>query len=126
MHILIVEDDLMLGEGLQVGLRQAGFQPEWVKDGEAAWQTLRHESFSAVVLDLGLPKMDGLEVLKRLRSRGSATPPMRSTSCTPLSSGVCARSSSGWDSVRRLPSSLWHWASLRLWLSSCIGSSRSR
>ena len=59
MHILIVEDDLMLGEGLQVGLRQAGFQPEWVKDGEAAWQTLRHESFSAVVLDLGLPKMDG-------------------------------------------------------------------
>lgn len=66
MHILIVEDDLMLGEGLQVGLRQAGFQPEWVKDGEAAWQTLRHESFSAVVLDLGLPKMDGLEVLKRV------------------------------------------------------------
>ena len=49
-----------------VGLRQAGFQPEWVKDGEAAWQTLRHESFSAVVLDLGLPKMDGLEVLKRV------------------------------------------------------------
>lgn len=68
MHILIVEDDPLLGEGLQVGLRQAGFQPEWVKDGEAAWQTLRHESFSAVVLDLGLPKIDGLEVLKRVRA----------------------------------------------------------
>ena len=44
MHILIVEDDPMLGEGLQAGLRQAGFQPEWVKDGEAAWQTLRLRS----------------------------------------------------------------------------------
>lgn len=55
MRILIVEDDPMLGEGLQTGLRQAGFQPEWVKDGEAAWQILRHEPFSAVVLDLGLP-----------------------------------------------------------------------
>lgn len=74
MHILIVEDDLMLGEGLQVGLRQAGFQPEWVKDGEAAWQTLRHESFSAVVLDLGLPKMDGLEVLKRMRANEQKLP----------------------------------------------------
>lgn len=74
MHILIVEDDLMLGEGLQVGLRQAGFQPEWVKDGEAAWQTLRHESFSAVVLDLGLPKMDGLEVLKRVRAHEQKMP----------------------------------------------------
>lgn len=67
MRILIVEDDLMLGEGLQAGLRQAGFQPEWVKDGEAAWQILRHDSFNAVVLDLGLPKLDGLEVLKRIR-----------------------------------------------------------
>lgn len=55
MRILIVEDDSMLGEGLQAGLRQAGFQPEWVKDGEAAWQILRHESFSAVVLDLACP-----------------------------------------------------------------------
>ena len=50
MHILIVEDDLMLGEGLQVGLRQAGFQPEWVKDGEAAWQTLRHPLMRAEYL----------------------------------------------------------------------------
>lgn len=74
MRILIVEDDPMLGEGLQTGLRQAGFQPEWVKDGEAAWQILRHESFSAVVLDLGLPKMDGLEVLRRLRSEGQKLP----------------------------------------------------
>ncbi|MGI9142718.1 MAG: response regulator [Fluviibacter sp.] len=74
MRILIVEDDPMLGEGLQVGLRQAGFHPEWVKDGEAAWQTLRHETFSAVVLDLGLPKMDGLEVLKRARANEQKLP----------------------------------------------------
>jgi DNA-binding response OmpR family regulator len=74
MRILIVEDDPMLGEGLQVGLRQAGFHPEWVKDGEAAWQTLRHDTFSAVVLDLGLPKLDGLEVLKRVRANEQKLP----------------------------------------------------
>lgn len=74
MRILIVEDDPMLGEGLQTGLRQGGFQPEWVKDGEAAWQILRHESFSAVVLDLGLPRMDGLEVLRRTRQAGQKLP----------------------------------------------------
>ena len=74
MHILIVEDDLMLGEGLQVGLRQAGFQPEWVKDGETAWHTLQHDAFSAVVLDLGLPKMDGLDVLKRARASEQKLP----------------------------------------------------
>ncbi|MFM8502089.1 MAG: response regulator transcription factor, partial [Fluviibacter sp.] len=74
MRILIVEDDPMLGEGLQVGLRQAGFHPEWVKDGEAAWQILRHETFSAVVLDLGLPKLDGLEVLKRARANEQKLP----------------------------------------------------
>lgn len=74
MRILIVEDDPMLGEGLQVGLRQAGFHPEWVKDGEAAWQTLRYDTFSAVVLDLGLPKLDGLEVLKRVRANEQKLP----------------------------------------------------
>ncbi len=74
MRILIVEDDPMLGEGLQVGLRQAGFHPEWVKDGESAWQTLRHDTFSAVVLDLGLPKLDGLEVLKRVRANEQKLP----------------------------------------------------
>lgn len=74
MRILIVEDDPMLGDGLQTGLRQAGFHPEWVKDGEAAWQTLCHETFSAVVLDLGLPKMDGLDVLKRVRANEQTLP----------------------------------------------------
>ena len=74
MRILIVEDDLMLGEGLQVGLRQAGFHPEWVRDGEAAWHTLVHESFNAVVLDLGLPRMDGLEVLRRVRANEQKLP----------------------------------------------------
>ena len=74
MRILIVEDDPMLGEGLQVGLRQAGFHPEWVRDGEAAWQTLAHESFNAVVLDLGLPRMDGIEVLRRVRANEQKLP----------------------------------------------------
>lgn len=74
MRILIVEDDPMLGEGLQTGLRQAGFHPEWVKDGGAAWQTLAHESFNAVVLDLGLPRLDGIEVLRRVRANEQKLP----------------------------------------------------
>lgn len=74
MRILIVEDDPMLGEGLQTGLRQAGFQPEWVQDGDAAWQILQFENFSAVVLDLGLPKLSGLDVLTRLRAEGKKFP----------------------------------------------------
>jgi DNA-binding response OmpR family regulator len=74
MRILIVEDDPMLGEGLQTGLRQAGFHPEWVKDGEAATQALSHESFNAVILDLGLPRMDGLEVLRRARLNAQTLP----------------------------------------------------
>lgn len=74
MRILIVEDDCLLGEGLLAGLRQAGFQPDWVKDGIAAWNALQADDFSAVVLDLGLPRLSGLDLLKRLRAAHSSLP----------------------------------------------------
>jgi two-component system OmpR family response regulator/two-component system response regulator QseB len=74
MRILIVEDNDLLGDGLQVGLRGMGFAADWVRDGEAAWLALATEPFAAVVLDLGLPRLSGIELLKRLRSSGSATP----------------------------------------------------
>jgi DNA-binding response OmpR family regulator len=74
MRILIVEDDRLLGEGILAGLRQAGFQPDWVQDGVAALAALQSEPFSAVVLDLGLPKLSGLDVLRRLRKDGDTTP----------------------------------------------------
>jgi DNA-binding response OmpR family regulator len=68
MRILIVEDDKLLGEGIVAGLRQAGFQADWVQDGAAGLAALQAEPFSAVVLDLGLPRMTGLEMLRRLRA----------------------------------------------------------
>lgn len=74
MRILLVEDDPQLGDGLTVGLRQAGFAVDWVKDGVAADQALATETFDLVVLDLGLPKLEGMEVLKRVRARGQALP----------------------------------------------------
>ncbi len=64
----------MLGDGLQRGLSQAGFQVDWVRDGVAAELALTHEPYVAVVLDLGLPKMTGLEVLRRGRAQGAKVP----------------------------------------------------
>jgi two-component system OmpR family response regulator/two-component system response regulator QseB len=74
MRILLVEDDRLLGDGLQAGLTQAGYAVDWLRDGEAAVAALSTETFAAVVLDLGLPKRDGLSVLRWLRGRHDATP----------------------------------------------------
>jgi two-component system OmpR family response regulator/two-component system response regulator QseB len=74
MRILLVEDDRLLGDGLQAGLKQAGYAVDWLRDGEAAMAALSTESFAAVVLDLGLPKRDGLSVLQWLRRRHDTTP----------------------------------------------------
>lgn len=67
MRILIVEDNDLVGDGLQRGLKAMGFAPDWVTDGMAASHALITESFAAVVLDLGLPKLGGLDLLKRIR-----------------------------------------------------------
>jgi two-component system response regulator QseB len=74
VRILIVEDDRLLGEGIQMGLRQAGWQADWVSDGLAARHALAGEPFAALVLDLGLPRLSGLEVLKGLRADGNPLP----------------------------------------------------
>ncbi|HEU0188271.1 MAG TPA: response regulator [Gallionellaceae bacterium] len=74
MRVLIVEDDPLLGDALQAGLKQAGYAVDWMKDGVTAEQALGTEPYAAVVLDLGLPRLSGLEVLGRLRSRSSAIP----------------------------------------------------
>jgi DNA-binding response OmpR family regulator len=74
MRILVVEDDPLLGDALQVGLRQRGFEADWVRDGVAAQLALAGEPFAAAVLDLGLPRLDGIELLRRERARGSRTP----------------------------------------------------
>jgi two-component system OmpR family response regulator/two-component system response regulator QseB len=64
----------MLGDGLQAGLTQAGYAVDWLRDGEAAVAALSTENFAAVVLDLGLPRRDGLSVLQWLRGRHDTTP----------------------------------------------------
>ncbi|MEW6677692.1 MAG: response regulator [Pseudomonadota bacterium] len=74
MRILLVEDDPSLGNGLMVGLRQAGHAVDWVRDGLAADGALKSETFDLLVLDLGLPRMDGLAVLRQLRGRGQSLP----------------------------------------------------
>jgi DNA-binding response OmpR family regulator len=74
MRILIVEDDPLLGDALQVGLRERGFAAEWLRDGRSADEALRTEGFAALVLDIGLPRMDGLQLLRRMRARDDRTP----------------------------------------------------
>lgn len=74
MRILLAEDDLLLGDGLQAGLRQQGFQVDWVRDGEAADRELRTQAYAAAVLDLGLPRRDGLDVLACVRRAGMTLP----------------------------------------------------
>jgi two-component system OmpR family response regulator/two-component system response regulator QseB len=74
MRVLLVEDDALLGAGLRAGLSQAGFAVDWVRDGADALDTLETEPISAVVLDLGLPGIGGLTVLRRLRARRSKVP----------------------------------------------------
>ena len=71
MRILVVEDDALLGDAIQMGLKQSGYAVDWMKDGVSAEQALRTEPYAAVVLDLGLPRLSGLEVLRHLRSRNN-------------------------------------------------------
>lgn len=74
MRILLAEDDALLGDGLRAGLRQQGFQVDWVRDGEAAERELRAGAHAAAVLDLGLPRRDGLDVLAAVRRAGTPLP----------------------------------------------------
>jgi len=75
MRVLLVEDDPLIGEAVRVGLARMGITIDWVRDGELGLQCARSEPFDAMVLDLGLPKRDGMQVLRDLRSEGF-TPPI--------------------------------------------------
>ena len=74
MKILLVEDDRLLGDGIRAGLQQAGFAVDWAQDGRAAELALAGEAYDAVVLDLGLPRLSGMEVLARARAVRNAVP----------------------------------------------------
>ncbi|RCX11507.1 response regulator [Extensimonas vulgaris] len=74
MRLLLVEDDAMLGAAVQTGLQQEGYAVDWVRDGAAAQAALRKERFDLVVLDLGLPAISGIDVLRYARSIGMTAP----------------------------------------------------
>ena len=74
MRILLVEDDSILGDGILAGLKLGDYAVDWVRDGESARLALLDHPYDACVLDLGLPRRDGLSVLTDLRGRGSRLP----------------------------------------------------
>ena len=74
MRILVAEDDAILADGVTRTLRQSGYAVDWVKNGVEADTALDTDDFDLLILDLGLPKKSGLDVLKRLRARDSRVP----------------------------------------------------
>ena len=74
MQILLVEDDPLLGDGLRAALDKAGFKVVWAKDGGVALNLLRCHEYAAMVLDINLPTMDGMEVLRQMRMNGNRLP----------------------------------------------------
>jgi two-component system response regulator QseB len=74
MRILLIEDDPMVGKAMRHGLTLAGFVVDWATDGRAAELSLSNDVYDLAILDLGLPKRDGMEVLSSLRRSGNATP----------------------------------------------------
>jgi len=74
MRLLLVEDDPMIGEGVRKCLRQDGFTVDWVRDGPAAELAAANDVYDLIVLDLGLPRKDGLDVLAALRRKGNSVP----------------------------------------------------
>jgi len=74
MRLLLIEDDKILANGIQTGLRQLNYAIDWVIDGDSGEHALKVETYDALILDLSLPKKDGLEILKDLRARGNNIP----------------------------------------------------
>jgi two-component system OmpR family response regulator/two-component system response regulator QseB len=74
MRVLVVEDDPLLGDALMVGLKQRGFEADWVQDGRDAQTAIGVEPFAAIILDLGIPGLSGLELLRNERARGNKVP----------------------------------------------------
>ncbi|MBY0440149.1 MAG: response regulator transcription factor [Burkholderiales bacterium] len=88
MRILLVEDDTMIGDSVRSALKHVGFAVDWVRDGRAAQSTLATERFDLVLLDLGLPQVSGLDVLRALRTQKDATPVIIVTARDDLASRV--------------------------------------
>jgi DNA-binding response OmpR family regulator len=87
MRVLLVEDDEMIGQSLQKALEANGWSVDWVKEGELAQSAMGDGGYACVLLDLGLPRKDGIEVLRAARAKGDHT----TTWSSPTSSASCWR-----------------------------------
>ena len=74
MRVLLVEDDRMIGETVEAALKDAAYAADWVRDGQTAIEALAVQKYDLVLLDLGLPKQDGFQVLRSIRGRSDAVP----------------------------------------------------
>ncbi len=74
MRVLLVEDDRMIGDAMASALKDAAYATDWVRDGQMAIDAIAAEHYEIVLLDLGLPKKDGLQVLRTIRARNDAVP----------------------------------------------------
>jgi two-component system OmpR family response regulator len=74
MRVLLVEDDRMIGDAVHQALKDAAYAVDWVRDGQSAINTLESQAYGVVLLDLGLPKRDGMEVLRSIRGKDNPVP----------------------------------------------------
>lgn len=97
MRLLLVEDDTLLGEGLYTGLTRERYSVDWVKNGEMALTAVDTTKYDSLILDIGLPVMSGLEVLKKIRSKGNLVPVLILTAQDGLNDRVCGLDSGADD-----------------------------
>ncbi|MEC4749112.1 response regulator [Methylomicrobium sp. Wu6] len=99
MRLLLVEDDEILGEGLMTGLKMEGYAVDWFTTGKLAEEALKNNLYELIVLDLGLPDMDGMDLLQELRARKDETPVMVLTARDTISDRVTGLDSGADDFV---------------------------
>src|SRR2546426_10114711 len=100
MRVLLAEDDPMIGASVRQGLRQDGFAVDWVEDGRAAELALAERAHDAIVLDLGLPKRAGLDVLGAMRRSGDTRPVLILTARDAVADRVAGRRAGAREYVR--------------------------
>jgi two-component system response regulator QseB len=101
MRILLVEDDELLGDALKTGLIQLNYIVEWLKDGDQALLAIKNENFDLIILDLGLPKVMGMEVLKSIRNSHIKTPILILTAIDTIDDMVTALDSGADDYITK-------------------------
>ena len=91
MRVLLVEDDRMIGEAVEAALKDTAYAVDWVRDGQMAIEALASHRYDIVLLDLGLPRKDGLEVLRSIRGRDDAVPVLIVTARDALEDRIAGR-----------------------------------